>query len=217
MPVAELQAVIWDFGGVLTTSPFEAFNRYEAERGLPTDFIRGINAVDPDTNAWAQFERSEIDAAGFDAAFRAEATARGHDVPGSDVLALLSGDIRPRVVSALTTCKAVVKVGCITNNVKSGKGAGMSVDEAKARAVADVMDVFDHVLESSKIGLRKPDPRIYALMCEALDVDPHRCIYIDDLGINLKPARQMGMTTIKALNEDQILADLAEATGYALV
>jgi len=211
----DLQAVIWDFGGVLTTSPFEAFSRYEVERGLPEDFIRGINAVDPDTNAWAQFERSEIDTDGFDAAFRAEALARGHDVPGADVLALLSGDLRPRIVDALKACKGIAKVGCITNNVKSGKGAGMAVDDEKAAAVAKIMAIFHHVLESSKIGLRKPDPRIYALMCEALDVDPKHCIYIDDLGINLKPARQMGMTTIKALNEDQILKDLAAATGLS--
>lgn len=213
--MTNLEAVIWDFGGVLTTSPFEAFSRYEAERGLPKDFIRGINAVDPDTNAWAQFERSEIDADGFDLAFRTEAKARGHDVPGKDVLALLSGDLRPRVIGALKACKQTAKIGCITNNVKSGKGAGMAVDDAKAAAVADVMEIFHHVIESSKIGLRKPDPRIYALMCEAIDVDPKRCVYIDDLGINLKPARQMGMTTIKALNEDQILADLAEATGLS--
>ncbi|MEM7662458.1 MAG: HAD-IA family hydrolase [Pseudomonadota bacterium] len=210
----QYQAVLWDFGGVLTTSPFEAFSRYEEEQGLPRDFIRGINAVDPDTNAWAQFERSEIDADGFDIAFRTEAQARGHDVPGKDVLALLAGDLRPRVVSALETCKSQVRVGCITNNVKSGKGAGMAVDDKKAAAVAEVMTRFDHVLESSKIGLRKPDPRIYALMCEALDVDPKRCVYIDDLGINLKPARQMGMTTIKALTEAQILEDLSAATGF---
>lgn len=210
----DLQAVIWDFGGVLTSSPFEAFNRYEAERGLPTDFIRGVNAVNGDTNAWAQFERNDIDAAAFDALFREEAVSRGHDVPGADVLGLLSGSIRQPVVKALKTCKARVKTGCITNNVKSGKGAGMAIDADKAKAVADIMTVFDHVIESSKIGLRKPDPRIYALMCEALDIDPEHCIYIDDLGINLKPARAMGMTTIKALSEAQILTDLAAVTGF---
>ena len=91
----------------------------------------------------------------------------------------------------------------------------MVSDPAKAAAVADIMDLFDHVIESSKIGLRKPDPRIYERMCEVLDLDPKFCIYIDDLGINLKPARAMGMTTIKALSEQQILDDLATATGFA--
>ena len=210
-----LQAVLWDFGGVLTSSPFDAFARYETERGLPKDFIRSINAVNGDTNAWALFERNEIDADAFDELFRAEALAKGHDVPGKDVLALLAGDLRPKVIAALKTCKSHVKVGCITNNVKSGKGAGMSFDAAKAEAVAEVMTVFDHVIESSKIGLRKPDPKIYELMCERLGVDPDQCIYIDDLGINLKPARAMGMTTIKALDETQILDDLAAATGFA--
>jgi len=214
MSVSNLQAVLWDFGGVLTSSPFEAFNRYEAERGLPENFIRGVNAVNGDTNAWAQFERNDIDATVFDDLFRKEALARGHDVGGADVLALLSGTLRQSVISALKICKARVKVGCITNNVKAGKGAGMAGSAEKAKAVGDVIALFDHVIESSKAGLRKPDPRIYALMCEALDVAPEACIYIDDLGINLKPARAMGMTTIKAVSEAQILADLSAATGF---
>lgn len=213
---APLQAVLWDFGGVLTSSPFEAFNRYEAANGLPVDFIRGVNAVNGDTNAWAKLERNEVDAAGFDELFHAEALARGGDVRGRDVLALLSGDLRPSVITALKACKRQVKVGCITNNAKVGKGAGMSDDAGKAAAVGEVMALFDHVIESSKTGLRKPDPRIYALMCEALDVAPKACIYIDDLGINLKPARAMGMVTIKALSEAQILADLGAATGFDL-
>lgn len=217
MTMSVLKAVIWDFGGVFTCSPFDAFNRYEAEAGLPKNFIRSVNAVNGDTNAWAQFERNEVDAAVFDALFRAEAQTMGHDVPGADVLALLDGEIQVPVVAALGVCKSHVKVGCITNNVKRGKGAGMTDDEGKARAVANIMAQFDHVIESSKLGLRKPDPRIYAIMCEALDVDPANCIYIDDLGINLKPARAMGMKTIKALSEAQILNDLAEATGFDFV
>ena len=207
------RAVIWDFGGVISTSPFEAFNRFEAERGLPVDFIRGINAVNPDTNAWALLEQSKLDAAGFDAAFADESRAAGHEVRGAEVLALLSGDLRPRVVRALEACRARFKVGCITNNAPVGEGPGMTSSSERARAVARVFGLFDHVLESSKLGIRKPDPRIYALMCEALEVDPAACVYLDDLGINLKPARQMGMTTIKVTGEDQLLADLSAATG----
>ncbi|NQY97913.1 MAG: HAD-IA family hydrolase [Henriciella sp.] len=210
----ELQAVIWDFGGVLTSSPFEAFTRYEEEKGLPKDFVRSVNARNIHENAWAKLERSEVTADEFDALFRTESKALGHEVPGKDILGLLSGDIRPAVVEALKTCKANVKVGCITNNAPVGKGAGMSSDASKAEKVAEIMTVFDHVIESSKLGIRKPDPRIYALMCEALDVDPARCVYLDDLGINLKPARAMGMHTIKALNEAQLLQDLREATGF---
>jgi putative hydrolase of the HAD superfamily len=210
----EIEAVIWDFGGVITTSPFDAFRAYEAERGLPEDFIRSVNAVNIHDNAWAKLERSEVDADGFDALFREEAIAKGHDVPGKDVLALLSGAIRPRVVDALKVCKSRARVACITNNAKVGKGAGMTRDADKAKAVSEVLGLFEHVIESSKVGLRKPDPKIYQLMCETLEVSPEKCVYLDDLGINLKPARAMGMTTIKVLNEDQLLADLSAATGY---
>ena len=142
-----------------------------------------------------------------------EAKALGYDIPGKDILALLSGRLRPRVVAALKKCKAHFKVGCITNNAPVGKGASMTSDDDKARQVAEVFETFEHVIESSKAGVRKPDPLIYKMMCEALDISPDTCVYLDDLGINLKPAREMGMTTIKVLNEDQLLSDLEKATG----
>lgn len=212
--MTELQAVIWDFGGVLTSSPFEAFTRYEVDKGLPKDFVRSVNARNIHENAWAKLERSEVNADEFDQLFREESAALGHEVPGRDILGLLSGDIRPAVVDALKICKTKVKVGCITNNAPVGKGAGMSSDANKAQKVSEIMTLFDHVIESSKLGIRKPDPRIYALMCEALDVDPARSVYLDDLGINLKPARAMGMHTIKVLNEAQLLQDLRAATNF---
>jgi putative hydrolase of the HAD superfamily len=211
----KVEAVIWDFGGVFTTSPFDAFGRYERERDLPVDLIRRINSANPDTNAWAQLERAEIDPATFDRLFAEEARALGHAVPGRDVLALLSGDLRPRVVGAFRVCKAKFKVGCITNNAPTGKGAGMSATTEKAREIAEVFALFDHVIESSRAGVRKPDPRIYRMMCEALEVAPSVCVYLDDLGINLKPARDMGMTTIKVVSEGQLLADLSKAVGLA--
>ncbi|MEP1142720.1 MAG: HAD-IA family hydrolase [Henriciella sp.] len=211
----KLQAVIWDFGGVFTSSPFEAFTQYEIEKGLPEDFVRSVNAVNIQENAWAKLERSEVTADEFDVLFRDESKALGHEVPGKDILGLLSGSIRPAVIDALKICKGHVKVGCITNNAPVGKGAGMSSDEKKAAQVSEIMGLFDYVIESSKLGIRKPDPRIYALMCEALDVEPANCVYLDDLGINLKPARAMGMHTIKVLNEAQLLQDLREATGFS--
>jgi putative hydrolase of the HAD superfamily len=210
-----IEAVIWDFGGVFTTSPFEAFRRFEARRGLPLDFIRQVNAVDPDTNAWALFERNEIDAAAFDEMFLEEAARLGHAVRGAEVLPLLSGEVRPRVVAALKTCKARFKVGCITNNVVTGHGTGMAGSAEKALAIADIFAQFDAVLESSKAGVRKPDPRIYQMMCELLATSPERCVYLDDLGVNCKPAAALGMTAIKVTTEDQALEDLAAATGLA--
>lgn len=202
-------AVIWDFGGVFTSSPLEAFNRYEAERGLPTGLISRVNTLDPDTNAWARFERAEIDANGFDAAFLEESTAQGHPVPGRDVLPLLAGAIRPRMVAALKTCKSHFKVGCITNNMVSNHSPG----PRPQTPAGEIMGLFDAVIESSKAGLRKPDPRIYLMMCELLAVEPQACVYLDDLGINCKPAAQLGMRAIKVTGVEQALADLSQATG----
>jgi putative hydrolase of the HAD superfamily len=202
-------SVIFDFGGVITTSPFEAFNRMEAQRGLPKDFIRSVNARNPNDNAWAKFERAECNAAEFDALFAVEAQALGHTLDGASVIACLSGDIRPAMVMALDVLKSKgFALGCITNNVPSGKGAGMAGSDEKAAAISAVMDRFDHIIESSKAGVRKPDPRIYAMMCEALAVHPSQCIYLDDLGINCKPAATMGMAAIKVISADQALQDL---------
>ena len=211
-----LEAVLWDFGGVLTTSPFEAFNRYEASNQLPQDFIRSVNATNPDTNAWAQFERSELSPAEFDGLFAEESARLGHRVPGGEVLALLSGDVRPRMVSALKQIKSQFKVACITNNVKTGRGAGMATTSDRASAVAEVMRLFDLVVESSELGIRKPDPQIYLHTCEQLGIDPSAALFIDDLGINLKPAKTLGMQTIKVLSEDQALADLSGALDIEL-
>jgi putative hydrolase of the HAD superfamily len=205
----KFNTVIFDFGGVITTSPFEAFNRMEAIRGLPKDFVRSVNTRNPNDNAWAKFERAECNATEFDVLFAAEARALGHELDGASVIACLSGDIRSAMVTALDVLKSKgFALGCITNNVPSGKGAGMAGSDEKALAIAAVMGRFDHIIESSKAGVRKPDPRIYAMMCEALAVVPSQCIYLDDLGINCKPAAAMGMAAIKVTSGDQALQDL---------
>lgn len=208
-----IEAVIWDFGGVLTTSPFEAFARYEKERGLPVDIIRRTNAANHFENAWAKFERAEVDLATFDKLFAAESLALGAEVRGRDVVPLLSGDPRPEMVEALRRVKQDFKTGCITNNLPAN---AMGSSGGRALYVAETMALFDYVIESAKIGLRKPDPRIYQMMVEALGVDPKKCVYLDDLGVNLKPAREMGMTTIKVIDAPQAIRDLQAATGLEL-
>jgi len=203
-----IHAVLWDFGGVITTSPFEAFNRYESDNGLPTDFIRTINATNGDHNAWAKLESSQVSVEEFDLLFANESREQGHEIRGADVLKLLSGDIRPVMVEALKTLKSHYKLGCLTNNVKSGEGPGMARDGEKATRVEAVMGLFDAVIESSKVGVRKPDPAFYRLACDTLQIEPEQAIFLDDLGVNLKPAKAMGMKTIKVLSAKQALEEL---------
>lgn len=213
----QFKAVVFDFGGVITASPFEAFNRLEEERGLPADFIRRVNAANPHSNAWAQFERAEIDARRFDVLFEAEAEALGHRLEGRAVLAVLSGAIRPEVVRALDQLgSAGYRLACITNNVPSGHGAGMARSGDALDAYEQVFARFEYVIESSKAGVRKPDPRIYMMMCEHLGLAPADCVYLDDLGINCKPAAQLGMAAIKVTSGAQALADLSALLGIQL-
>jgi putative hydrolase of the HAD superfamily len=209
-------AVLWDFGGVILSSPFEAFRCYEREAGLPEDFIRSLNARNPDGNAWAKMERSEVSLDEFVALFEREAEAQGHKLDGWRVLQAISGDIRPQMVEALRRCRTTFRVACITNNMKSGEGPGMARSPDKAKAVAEIMTLFEHVVESSKLGFRKPDPRIYQYACDLLGVGPEQCIYLDDLGINLKPARAMGMRTIKVGDPDAAIAELEAMVGIPL-
>ena len=210
------RAILWDFGGVILSSPFEAFNRYEAEIGLPKDFIRGLNARNGDTNAWAKMERSEVSLEGFVGLFEEEARQQGHKLDGWRILQSLSGDIRPQMVEALRRCSRAFRVACITNNMKHGEGPGMARSADKALAVAEIMTLFEHVVESSKLGMRKPDPRIYRHACDLLGVRPEDCVYLDDLGINLKPARALGMRTIKVGDPDVAIDELQAMVGIPL-
>jgi putative hydrolase of the HAD superfamily len=200
---------MFDFGGVISSSPFEAFAHLEAERGLPTDFIRTVNATNRDTNAWARLERGEVDVETFGPLWSAEARALGHELDGRLVLERLGGEIRPQMVAAVRACAAAYKTACLTNNFTRAEAA-LSVE------VAAVYALFDAVLESRVLGVRKPDPRFYELACEALEVNPDECVFLDDLGVNLKPARALGMHTIKVSDPDDALADLEALLGMAL-
>jgi putative hydrolase of the HAD superfamily len=209
--LAMIKAVLWDFGGVILTSPFDAFRRYETEHDLPLDFIRGVNTTDPHNNAWALMERNEVTPQQFDDLFAAESAALGYKVAGADVLLLLAGDVRPRMVALLDRVKAAgFHVACLTNNIIGGD----SRDDVRSIQIADIMARFDVIVESSKIGVRKPEPRFYEIACELLGVRPDQCVFLDDLGINLKPAAAMGMATIKVNSEEQAVADLSAVLGW---
>jgi putative hydrolase of the HAD superfamily len=210
------KAVLWDFGGVILSSPFDAFSRYETEIGLPRDFIRSLNARNPDTNAWARMERSEVDLDGFAALFEAEAAELGHKLSGHHVLKIISGEVRPEMVEALRRVKRQFRIACITNNMPTGHGPGMARAPERVKEIEAIMALFEHVVESSKLGIRKPDSRIYQHACGLLGVEPQDCVYLDDLGVNLKPAKALGMRTIKVENSVQALGELEDILGIAL-
>jgi len=211
-----IRAVLWDFGGVFTESPFVAFAEFERRRGLPRDFLRRINSADADGNAWARFERGELTLAEFGDAFEAESAVLGHAVRGEEVIALLYGELRPQMVQALRRCKEHFVNACLTNNVRTGSDHGLPTTDARAREVAEVMGLFDVVIESSVVGKRKPEPAFYQLALQRLQIDPRQAVYLDDLGINLKPARAMGMTTIKVDDPDVAIAELEQVVGFPL-
>jgi len=211
--MTDIKAVIFDVGGVLTTAPYDNFAAYEREKGLPDNFLNHVCGRDPVAGAWARFERSEITEAEFDEEFREDSLAHpmneaGVPVPGSDLVALMAVRVRPEMLRAVRTCKTRFKVGCITNTTTidiRAQGAGPEAD--------GLFEAFDHVIESHKAGVRKPDPRIYEMMCDALDVGPEACVFLDDLGVNLKPAKAMGMTTIRVREPAAALEALSAATG----
>jgi putative hydrolase of the HAD superfamily len=204
-----IRAVLFDFGGVISSSPFEAFAHLETERGLPADFIRTVNATNPDTNAWARLERGEVDVETFGTLWSDEARSLGHELDGRLVLERLAGEIRPQMVDAIRACKTKYMTACLTNNFTRAEAI-------LSEEVAAVYGLFDVILESRVLGVRKPDPRFYELACEALDAEPGECVFLDDLGVNLKPARALGMHTIKVSDPDQALTELGELLGLSL-
>jgi putative hydrolase of the HAD superfamily len=205
-----IRAALFDFGGVILSSPFEAFARYERERNLPDGFLRGLNSTRPDENAWAQLERGHVSFDAFCHLYEREAQEAGGEVDAREVMALLAGDVRPAMVEAVRRCHERLKTACLTNN-------WVAADDRNASPHGRLLaDLFDVVVESSKVGVRKPDPRFYELASEQLAIEPHEAVFLDDIGGNLKPARAMGMTTIKVVDPDAAIAELESVVGFAL-
>jgi putative hydrolase of the HAD superfamily len=210
----KVNAVVFDLGGVLTESPMHAFAAYEAEAGLPDGLIRQLNSTDPHTNAWARFERNELDSAGFAEAFEAEALAAGHRIDAARVLEALHGELRPAMVAAVRRLReAGLPLALLSNNVAPMERTG---------ALGELLGLFDAVVESSVEGVRKPEPEIYRRALTRLSdavgrrIEAGDCAYLDDLGINLKPARALGFSTIKVVEPGAALAELSALVGFPL-
>lgn len=210
----DIRAVLFDFGGVVLSSPIDGFLAYERSAQLPAGFLQRLNTTNPDSNAWACMERGELDEPSFCARLEAEARALGHTIDARSVLGLLSGTLRPAMVQVIRTLRPRYRVACLTNNMPIGHGSAMAGTAERAALIAEVLALFEHVVESSKIGARKPEPRFYARACEIVGVAPEHCVFLDDLGINLKPARAMGMATIKVGDPAQAIADLEAILGH---
>jgi putative hydrolase of the HAD superfamily len=205
---AVIRAVFFDFGGVLSTSPFDAFASYEERSGLPAGFIRTVNSTNADDNAWAHLERGDVSLDEFVERFEREAAALGERVDGRAVLSCLSGEMRPQMIEAVRRCRGRLTTGLLTNNFVT--------PESSLDVHVDVLALFDIVVESSRTGVRKPEPRFYEIACELAGVEPSEVVFLDDLGINLKPAAAMGMTTIKVTDPDRALGELGAAVGFPL-
>ena len=211
-----IKAVFWDFGGVITSSPFESFNRFEADNQLPENFLRTVNSTNPDNNAWAKLEKTEVGIEEFSDLFLEESKALGHPVPGKEVIGLLKGEVRPQMINALNIIKNKMIQACLTNNIQAMDKEFEGNVSASGKH-NEIMGLFDFVIESSKENVRKPDPRFYLLACERASIEPAEAIFLDDLGINLKPARELGMTTIKVIEPDIALKELESYLPFKIL
>jgi putative hydrolase of the HAD superfamily len=205
------EAVVFDLGGVVFPSPLDVFRVYEHDHGLPDRFLSEVVLADPEHGAWSRLERGELGFDEFCDAFDAECAAHGGTVSARDLMAAVGAGLeaRPAMVAAIGSIRRHgLKTAALTNNWADAP------DAANERGPA--ADWFDVVVESAVEGLRKPDPRIYRLVCERLEVTPAEAVFLDDLGANLKPARELGMTTIKVADPDAALAELEAVLGFAL-
>jgi putative hydrolase of the HAD superfamily len=214
--MTDIRAILFDFGGVILSSPIDNFRDYERTMQLPAGFLQRLNSQNPDTNAWACMERGELDEETFHSRFEAEGRAHGFTFDSRVVLSQISGQLRPNMVDVVRTARTRYKVACLTNNMPIRFGPAMAATSQRATELAEVMALFEHVVESSKIGTRKPEQRFFARACEIVGVAPEHCVFLDDLGINLKPARAMGMTTIKVGDPAVAIAELEAILGHSV-
>lgn len=202
-----IEAVIFDVGGVLTTSPVSGITAFAERSGLHPERFRSL--FRPANGAWSRFERGELTEAGFVTAFEAEAQNQGLAVDASTFLAsFLNGtQLRPEMLAIVEELRRRgYRLGCITNNVQASKRQFPLI----------LAHLFDVVIESSKVGLRKPDAAIYRLACAQLGIEPQQAIFLDDFGVNLKAARALGMTTIKVDDSGRAIEELEDALGVQL-
>lgn len=206
------RAVIFDLGGVVFPSPFEAFDAYDHGNDLKKGTMRALIRRSSESGAWAALERGELSMDEFIVALEAEAIATGLQLDARRLMGLIGSSLgpRPEMAHAIKQIRANgLRTAALTNNW---------TDEKQRSSPSGLREtgLFDVIVESAIEGLRKPDPRIYALALARLDVLASEAVFLDDLGMNLKPARDMGIRTIKVVDPDIAIAELETVLGLAL-
>ncbi len=212
--LTQFRAVLFDLGGVVFPSPFDAFDTYEREEGLSKGFVRAVIARSAEDGAWARLERSDVTFKEFCLELEGEALLAGEEISAEQLMAMVGSSLtpRPEMVAAINALRSIgLLIGALTNNWALAEGR----TDARPHSLGN-LGLFDIVVESAVEGMRKPDPRIYELTCQRLGVEPAEVVFLDDLGINLKPARAMGMTTIKVSDVGDALNELGEIFGISL-
>jgi putative hydrolase of the HAD superfamily len=205
-------AVIFDLGGVVFPSPFEAFDEYDHGHGLDKGTVRRLIRRSSEEGAWASLERGEMTMAEFKLALEYEANAAGFRLDAAKLMAMIGNKFgpRPEMTRAIERIREEgLRTAALTNNWADNER------QSGPNALSGMLE-FDVVVESAIEGMRKPDPRIYALVIARLNVLASEAVFLDDLGINLKPARDMGITTIKVLDPADALAELESVLGFSL-
>ena len=203
----KIKTIIFDFGGVITNSPIEGFKNLEKTHGYSKGLITGINMNNPDNNAWARSERGEIEIDTFLSQFEQEALEIGHDINADEILIQLYGSPRPIMIKKIISLSKSnkYKLICLTNVLK---GIEKFMPKEREEVVNNIMSYFDKIYESYKIGMRKPEARIYEYIIKDLEINPKETVFLDDLGMNLKTARQLGINTIKVVDPIEAIKTL---------
>ena len=202
-----IKTIIFDFGGVITNSPIEAFKLLEEKHGYDKGIITNINMNNPDNNAWAKSERGEIDINTFLEEFEKEALSIGQKINAKEILQQLYGSLRKNMINKikLLSNSKKYKLICLTNVLK---GVDIFTPKERVEAVKNVMSYFDIIYESYKLNMRKPEARIYQYILKELNIEPQETVFLDDLGMNLKSARQLGINTIKVIEPNEAIYEL---------
>lgn len=209
---------VFDLGGVVLDSPFLAIATYEEELQLKRGMINQIISRAGEHGAFQRLERGEIDVQGFAVQFAREAREAGvPNVSGIEFLNRIKQiSPRPHMLLAIQMLRdAGYMTAALTNNFQGDGSQKLIGEQGIAKSL------FDEVVESCKVGVRKPNPRIYEMVSSKLGVQPADIVYLDDIGGNLKPAAKLGMHTIHVAVKDpsglEALKELQSTLGVPLL